>query len=102
MAGSSVAATSGLGLGCWTDMRLCQVPDCDACPLGSPAPPQLHWEGVGPACSHGGPALCLPGLWVAPAGQVPDPWWCWHLRGTQAPGLAPDGWGGQAGAVLAP
>ena len=87
----------------WAAQRtagLHQVPDCDVCPAGTP--PKLHWEGAGSACSHEGPALCSPGLWVAPAGRVPSPWWCWHLRGTPAPRMAPDGWGGWVGAVLAP
>lgn len=83
---------------------LCWAPvlGCDVCPASSSALPQLRWEEVGPACSHGGTALCLPGLWVAPAGWAPSPWWCWHLHGTQAHGPAPDGWSDQAGASLVP
>lgn len=36
-----------------------------ALPLRPPAPPYRLWEEAGTTCSHGGPALGTPHLWVA-------------------------------------
>lgn len=81
------AWAAGHPSGALPGFRLCRLP------CGLPGPPQPRWEEAGPACSHRGPALCSPGLWVALVGSASPPRWCWHLCAIQAPGLAPDGVG---------
>lgn len=71
----------------------CWVSAGDACPVSSwPCPSQAGKGRVLPTPTEF-PPLSWPGLWVALVGWVPNPQWCWHLLGTQAPGPAPDGAG---------